>query len=566
MFVMCFYAHVNESNIIAGRADALWDEVAREGPSRLTKVASIQQMVRKVKPNFFSPYTVFKSLLGERESFKLVNIQLANLIEKNKNGLVGVSLVQVDVENGDLSEADMLRVDLEGANLSAANFSRANLIAAKLNFANFHGASFLQTHVFKAVFSGAILKRADLRHAVGLTCEQIQSAVIDESTRLPDYISLAGTSESSFRCVNVLKGEGVDLSGVNLADTYLYNLDLRKSNLSRANLEKAILNNTFFQNADLGHANLKGANLRFSLFTDANLTGTDLRGTDLRGSHLDRVVGLTCEQVKSALIDKSTRLPSYILLAGSSESTFKCIYLKKGKKVDLSGENLAGTYLRDLDLRKSNLSRANFEKAVLSNKYFQNADLGHANLKGANLTFSYFNDANLTGSDLRGADLDRAVGLTCEQIESAVIDESTRLPDYISLAGFSESTFKCINLKKGKGVDLSRVNLADTYLRNMDLRKSNLSRANFEKAILDYTFFQSADLGHANLKGANLTFSYFNDANLTGTDLRGANLDRAVGLTCEQVKSAVIDKDTHLPSYISLECENSQGVKTVGEK
>ena len=117
MFVMCFYAHVNESNIIAERAGALWDEVTREGPSSLGKIASIQQMVRKVKPNFFSPYTILKSLLGERESIKLVNIQLADLIEKNKNGLAGINLVEVEVENVDLSEADMHRVNLAGSNL-----------------------------------------------------------------------------------------------------------------------------------------------------------------------------------------------------------------------------------------------------------------------------------------------------------------------------------------------------------------------------------------------------------------------------------------------------------------
>ncbi len=38
--------------------------------------------------------------------------------------------------------------------------------------------------------------------------------------------------------------------------------------------------------------------------TDAIMTGADLRGVDLRG-----VRGLTCHQVRSALIDSSTRLP-----------------------------------------------------------------------------------------------------------------------------------------------------------------------------------------------------------------------------------------------------------------
>ncbi len=73
LFVMCFYAHVNESNIIANRADALLAEVVREGKSQLIKVASVQNMLRKAKPRFFEPYTVFNSLFGKREPYKLIN-------------------------------------------------------------------------------------------------------------------------------------------------------------------------------------------------------------------------------------------------------------------------------------------------------------------------------------------------------------------------------------------------------------------------------------------------------------------------------------------------------------
>ena len=51
LFVMCFYAHVNESNIIFNRADALLMEIAREGKLVLHKVALIQNMVRKIPEN-----------------------------------------------------------------------------------------------------------------------------------------------------------------------------------------------------------------------------------------------------------------------------------------------------------------------------------------------------------------------------------------------------------------------------------------------------------------------------------------------------------------------------------
>ena len=67
----------------------------------------------------------------------------------------------------------------------------------------------------------------------------------------------------------------------------------------------------------------------------------------------------------------------------------------------------------------------------------------HMNLKKANMAFALLHEADLTGADLRGANLNRAEGVTCEQIKSAVIDENTRFPDYISLTGSSGTVFKC---------------------------------------------------------------------------------------------------------------------------
>ena len=71
LFVMCFYAHVNESNIIANRADALITEITHN-KSSLVKVVSVQNMVRKIKPSFFEPATIVISLLGKREPYGLI--------------------------------------------------------------------------------------------------------------------------------------------------------------------------------------------------------------------------------------------------------------------------------------------------------------------------------------------------------------------------------------------------------------------------------------------------------------------------------------------------------------
>ena len=203
LFVMCFYAHVNESNIIANRADALIAEITHNKAS-LVKVSSVQKMVRKKKPSFLEPSTTVNSLLGKREPYSLINKLLGNAIENSKAELAGIALGQVGLEGADLSKADMHGVNLKKANLSEAILVGANLITAKLNLADFRGASLLNTNLYKADFSNAILNGANLEHAQGITCEQIRSAVIDENTRLPDYISLESPTEADFKCVNIL--------------------------------------------------------------------------------------------------------------------------------------------------------------------------------------------------------------------------------------------------------------------------------------------------------------------------------------------------------------------------
>jgi uncharacterized protein YjbI with pentapeptide repeats len=463
LFVMCFYAHVNESNIVANRADALITEIAHNKYSMtelVAKISSIQSMLRKTKPSLLEPSTIFNSLLGKREPFKLINKILGNAIESRKDRLAGLSLGQVDLEGADLSNADMHGANLKKAILSEANLSGANLVAAKFNLVNFQGARFLNANVYKADFEGANFEEADLgganfNGAVGLTCEQINSAVIDESTHLPDYIILERSSGSTFNCINMHtvygpwdradKGEGLNLSGMNLVNVDLRGSDLNKSNLmrfnlSQANLENSNLSRSRFNHANLSHANLKGSSMQHSYFEGANF-----EGADLRGANFDRAIGLTCEQINSAVIDESTHLPDYIFLAKSSGPTFKCINILKGEGLNLSGVNLAHVYLRGSDLKKTNLSQTNLEKANLSYSQFNHANLSHANLKGSSMQHSYFEGANFEGADLGGANLNHAIGLTCEQINSAVIDESTHLPHYIFMVGSIGTAYKCEN-------------------------------------------------------------------------------------------------------------------------
>ena len=75
------------------------------------------------------------------------------------------------------------------------------------------------------------------------------------------------------------------------------------------------------------------------------------------------------------------------------------------------------------------------------------------------------------------------------------------------------------------------------------LRRTNLSEVTLE----------SANLARADCTGAIFRNADFKNANLDGTILIGADLTGAENLTIAQLKNAIIDETTILPSYLALE-------------
>ena len=71
------------------------------------------------------------------------------------------------------------------------------------------------------------------------------------------------------------------------------------------------------------------------------------------------------------------------------------------------------------DLNGADLGWTDLRQALL-----RDADLPEAHLNGADLQRAKLEEANLRGADLR-----EVKGLTKEQIESASIDDGTKLPD-----------------------------------------------------------------------------------------------------------------------------------------
>lgn len=112
---------------------------------------------------------------------------------------------------------------------------------------------------------------------------------------------------------------------------------------------------------------------------------------------------------------------------------------------DLNGADLQGAYLFQANLRGADLMWADMQEVFLSETNLQGANLQKANLRGADLSEANLKQAQMEGAilrethleaaDLRGADLTDVVGLTTKQLESAVLDEKTRLPAYLRRPG-----------------------------------------------------------------------------------------------------------------------------------
>jgi uncharacterized protein YjbI with pentapeptide repeats len=144
-----------------------------------------------------------------------------------------------------------------------------------------------------------------------------------------------------------------------------------------------------------------------------DLSMVDLCGVDLRGLNLD---GVSLWRAK---------LRSAIML-----------------DIQLNDANLCWAQLQDAGLtnaclRDAHLDGAQLQKAVLMWAQLQNADLTNANLEDAYLAEADLRGAIFNGTRLQGADFiaypigkpaQPAHGLTPEQLATAIMDDTTRLP------------------------------------------------------------------------------------------------------------------------------------------
>ena len=76
--------------------------------------------------------------------------------------------------------------------------------------------------------------------------------------------------------------------------------------------------------------------------------------------------------------------------------------------------------------------------------------------------------------------------------------------------------------------------------------------------------FWASDLEGASFRGADLRHGIFWNVNLKGAFLEGADLRGANDLTCEQIRSAVLDENTELPAYLVCDPPHDRGTASAG--
>jgi len=188
-----------------------------------------------------------------------------------------------------------------------------------------------------------------------------------------------GGSGGRIGAMQGLNEAGQSLNGVTAEDAVLARIDLHGGDLALANFQDSKLDAANLRDANLWNANLQGA------YLGEYYEGEETIQSDLRGAILEEA------DVRDA---------------------------------DLSSADLSKALLNDADLSDAILDGAKLQGAELKGTVLEGASLVGANLQGADLE-----DADLWNADISGANLEDAKNLTQEELDDAIGDGETQLPE-----------------------------------------------------------------------------------------------------------------------------------------
>jgi uncharacterized protein YjbI with pentapeptide repeats len=166
--------------------------------------------------------------------------------------LIQLNLTQAYLLNANLTDADLYLATLANANLTNANLTGANFNYATLTNANFTGAD-----VAGAQFFQASLTQSQLYSTASYKADDLHGIVLT-------MYNLAGWNFA-----------GQNMTGADLEYSGLVNANMQNCNLTDATLIAAGLINT----------NLAGANMTNDFFIGATISNVNFTAADLRGAY-----------------------------------------------------------------------------------------------------------------------------------------------------------------------------------------------------------------------------------------------------------------------------------------
>ncbi|MHC5599078.1 MAG: pentapeptide repeat-containing protein [Nostoc sp.] len=203
--------------------------------------------------------------------------------------------------------------------------------------------------------------------------------------------------------------------------------------------QKLDLRNTDLSNADLTEANLSrailvGANLQWVNFTRANLSEADLSVTYLCGSILHEAnlqKAILPEANLQGVVLRKANLSQAILYDANLEGAILCD--ANLERAILCDANLEGAILCDANLEEVNFEGCNLQDANLIGTNLQRAKLAGANLQSVLLSTANLQEADLQEANLCGANLSGSENLELPQIQQAIGDRTTILPENLKI-------------------------------------------------------------------------------------------------------------------------------------
>jgi uncharacterized protein YjbI with pentapeptide repeats len=99
-------------------------------------------------------------------------------------------LRNADLSNTDLSQANLFMADLTGACLRGTKLVQADLSATNFSYADLTGADLTGANLLVTDLNDTILVGATLLHTRNLSSEQVQTAIVDHTTRLDSHIDI----------------------------------------------------------------------------------------------------------------------------------------------------------------------------------------------------------------------------------------------------------------------------------------------------------------------------------------------------------------------------------------